>query len=315
MGTGADLNRSIKIKGEALGFNLVGICNAEYSPESHNHLLNWLNRGFQADLGYLERNPRMRSDPRLFFPGAKSIISVGLSYYDEPNYKPDEPYISVYARSRPYQEIIKEKLEILLDYLKMLEPGASGKIAVDTSPTFDRLWANRAGLGWQGKNTLLINRQCGSFIFLGELFTNIEIAADMPEADHCGKCHLCIDACPTGALAEPHILDVSKCISYLTISTDLEPEKSPLIGNNLIGCDLCQLACPFNNGLAKNYMSAAVSDEIEFNQPEKEEIADLTESRFMSRFKGTIIAQKGFNKFRDNARAVQANLRSAKGTN
>jgi epoxyqueuosine reductase len=309
-----DLNRSIKVKGEALGFDLVGICKAEYSPESHDHLLNWLNRGFQANLGYLERNPRMRSDPRLFFPGAKSIISVGLSYYSESGYNPSEPYVSVYARCQPYQDIIREKLEILLDYVKTLVPGVSGKIAVDTSPTFDRVWANRAGLGWQGKNTLLINRQYGSFVFLGELFTNIEIAPDKPEANHCADCHQCLDACPTGALTEPYFLDISKCISYLTISTDLVPEKSPLIGNNLVGCDLCQLACPFNKGPELNKESATISKNIVSKILQKEVLTGLTEDGFFNLFKGTIVAQKGFNRFRDNAQAVQANLQSVKGS-
>jgi epoxyqueuosine reductase len=310
-----DLSRSIKIKGEAVGFDLVGICTAEYDPESHDNLLNWLFRGFQADLGYLGRNPRMRSDPRLFFPGAKSIISVGLSYYSEPNYDPSEPYISVYARCQPYQDIIREKLEMLLDYLKQLAPEVKGKIAVDTSPTFDRVWANRAGLGWQGKNTLLLNTTYGSFIFLGELFTNIEMAPDKPEPDHCGSCHRCIDACPTGALVEPYILETAKCISYLTISTELDSRNSESIGNNLMGCEICQLACPYNSKPEINTESAVFSKNIVSKILQKEELTGLTESGFSNLFRGTIMAQKGFNKFRDNARAVQANLQSAKGTN
>jgi epoxyqueuosine reductase len=301
------------MKGEALGFDLVGICRADYSPENHNHLLSWLKSGYQVDLTYLERNPRMRSDPRLFFPGAKSIISVGMSYFDTPDYDAENPYMSIYAGCRPYQDIIREKLEALLEYIKTLAPEVSGKIAVDTSPTFDRVWANRAGLGWPGKNTILINKQWGSFIFLGELFVDIDIKPDPPETDHCADCLLCIEACPTGALLEPHVLEVSRCISYLTISIEVDQERSKLIGNNLMGCDICQLVCPYNKKVKINHSNEIVSNKRVNYNLRKEELATFTESEFMYRFKGSIIAQKGFNKFWHNARAVQANLQSAGG--
>jgi epoxyqueuosine reductase len=310
-----DLNRSIKTKGKALGFNLVGVCKADYSPENHSYLLNWLNRGFQANLGYLERNPRMRSDPRLFFPGAKSIISVGLSYFTETEYNLSEPYISIYARCRPYQEIIKAKLKELLEYIKTLVPEVRGKIAVDTSPTFDRVWANRAGLGWPGKNTILINKNLGSFIFLGELFVDIEIEPDAPETDHCANCSACLDACPTGALVEPYVLDTSRCVSYLTISTDVEGDGAKLIGNNILGCDICQLACPYNGRIEKSGNRADIRPENDFNNIAKNEYYSLTEPRFKDTFKETIISQKGFYKFRHNALVVQNNISAGKGSN
>lgn len=310
-----DLSRSIKTKGEALGFNLVGVCQADYSPENHNHLLNWLDRGLQADLGYLERNPRMRSDPRLFFPGAKSIIAVGLSYFAESGYNPATPYISIYARCRPYQDIIKAKLQELLEYIKTLVPEVKGKIAVDTSPTFDRVWANRAGLGWPGKNTILINKKLGSFIFLGELFVDIEIEPDKPETDHCADCGRCIAACPTGALVEPYVLDVSRCISYLTISTQVGEENANAIGNNLLGCDICQLACPYNQSLDRDNSSAEIMPKKDFNNIAENDYYGLTEPGFNDTFKGTIIAQKGFHKFRHNALVVQNNISAGKGSN
>jgi epoxyqueuosine reductase len=309
-----DINRLIKIKGAALDFDLVGICRAEYDPESHDRLLNWLNSGYQADLGYLERNPRIRSDPRLLFSAAKSIISVGLNYYNEPEYDAREPYISIYARCLPYQDIMKAKLGELLEYIKTFVPEAAGKIAVDTSPTFDRVWAARAGLGWQGKNSLLINKQIGSFVFLGELFLNIDLEPDQPEPDRCADCSRCFDACPTGALVEPYILDVSKCISYLTLSADLDSENSFKIGNNLMGCDFCQLACPYNQRAAKNDLCAVAADDIA-NNFSRDELVSLTESDFNSRFMGTVIAKKGFNRFTQNARAVQDNLRLTEGSN
>jgi len=313
--TAMDLSRSIKIKGEALGFCLVGICPADYSPEDHNWLLNWLDRGYQADLGYLERNPRMRSDPRLFFSEAKSIISVAASYHTESDYNPTKPYISIYARCRPYQDIMKDKLRELLDYIKTLAPEVHGKMAVDTSPTFDKVWANRAGLGWPGKNTVLINKRYGSFLFLGELFVDIEIEPDKPETDHCADCHLCIDACPTKALVEPRVLDVSRCISYLTISTEVKPENAGLIGNNILGCDICQLVCPFNQAPQKSESGVDIIPEDISKIVDNIDYNNLTEIGFENTLKGTIIAQKGFYKFRHNSLAVLKNLRDGKTLN
>lgn len=310
-----DLSRSIKTKGEALGFDLIGISPAEYSPENHDHLLNWLNQGFHADLAYLERNPKMRSDPRLFFPGVKSIISVGLSYFIKTEYNQAEPYISIYARCRPYQDIIKAKLGELLEYIKTLVSEVNGKIAVDTSPTFDRFWANRAGLGWPGKNTILINKRFGSFIFLGELFVDIEIEPDKPETDHCADCSRCIDACPTGALIKPYVLNVSRCISYLTTSTEVSAENAAMIGNNLLGCDICQLVCPYNQSPKKNESKAGIIADINFDNLVQNDYGSLTESRFNDTFKGTIIAQKGFYRFRHNALVVQNNMSAGKGSN
>jgi epoxyqueuosine reductase len=311
--TDLDLSRSIKTKGEALGFDLIGICPAEYSPESHERLLQWLRRGFHADLAYLERNPRMRSDARLFFPGAKSVISVAKSYYIESNYDPAKPYISIYARCRPYQDIIKAKLGALLEYIKSLAPETRGKIAVDTSPTFDRYWANRAGLGWPGKNTMLINKRFGSFLFLGELFVDIDIEPDKPEIDRCGDCSRCIEACPSGALVEPRVLDASKCISYLTTATDIDSERASRIGGHILGCEICQLVCPYNQNAEPSDSRGEMFTDIDFNNLALKDYIDLTEPRFNDTFKGTIIAQKGFYKFRHNTLVAQYNTSAFRG--
>jgi epoxyqueuosine reductase len=297
----------IKAKAVALGFDLVGICRPEYSPEDHDHLIRWLTGGNNGDMAYLNRNPRQRSDPRLLLPNVKSVISVGLSYYSEPEYDPQKPYLSIYARSKPYQEILTDKLTKLLEHIVSLEPNAVGKIAVDTSPTFDKLWAQKSGLGWRGKNTIAINKELGSFMFLGELFLNLELAPDSAEIDHCGNCRKCLDACPTGALEEAHVLNANKCIAYLTIEYKSEFAKANSIGNHVFGCDICQIVCPYNNNPRK---SASLSLSLPFSAklPDIEKLTEMTESDFNNRFSGTILAKYGFTRYMKNASAVQLNL-------
>jgi epoxyqueuosine reductase len=307
-----DLVTLVKAKAKTLNFSLIGICRAEYSPECHDHLLRWLENGYHGRLAYMARNPRLRSDPRLLMAGAKSAIVVGLNYYREPEYNPQNPYLSIYGRSHPYQEIIRAKLHELLEYIKTLMPDVRGKIAVDTSPTFDRMWAQKAGLGWLGKNTLLINKNLGSFVFLGELFLDIELTPDQPSANHCAGCSRCLDACPTKALVAPFILDATKCISYLTIVSDSPIDNLSLIGNNVLGCDLCQLVCPYNKTAVKadDFISP---NNMPGNLPGKEEMINYSEFEFNNRFAGTIIADYGFKRFAENARAVHHNLHRASG--
>ena len=298
----------VRIKAEAnrLGFDLVGIAGPAYSPADHDKLLNWLADGYHAEMAYMSRSPRQRSDPRLFFEEVKSVIAVGISYYQSPDYESDKPYISIYARGKPYQDVIREKLTSLLDFIKTIAPDVKGKIAVDTSPTFDKLWAQKAGLGWRGKNTLLLNRKLGSFIFLGELFIDIELKPDTSETDHCADCHACIDACPTGALVEPHKLNAEKCISYLTIEANSEPENPYLIGNHIYGCDLCQLVCPFNKTL-----DVTRAEEFRGAPANLSDIAawgNLTDADYKKRYMGTILNNLGFNRFEKNVKVALNNI-------
>lgn len=306
-----DLKTEIKAEAARLGFDLVGICKPEYSPADHDYLLNWLNLGYHGEMAYMSRAPRHRSDPRLFMGNVKSIIAVGINYYREPDYQEIYPYISIYARGKTYQSAIRSKLEHLLGFIKQTAPAAKGKIAVDTSPTFDKLWAEKAGLGWRGKNTLLLNRKFGSFVFLSELFTDLELEPDEPEIDHCADCHKCIDACPTGALIAPHLLDANKCISYLTIETHSLADNAHLIGNHICGCDLCQIACPYNQSLK-------TTNTVEFqrrqgNAGAAEAWINLTESEFKSRYTGTILEDLGFIRFGNNVKVALDNIK--KGNN
>ena len=305
-----ELEVRIKAEAKRLGFDLVGIAKPAYSPVDHDRLLNWLADGYQAEMSYMARSPRRRSDPRLFLEDVKSIIIVGISYYQEPNYESDRPYISIYARGKPYQDVIREKLTSLLDFIKSPVPDVRGKIAVDTSPTFDKLWAQKAGLGWRGKNTLLLNRKLGSFIFLGELFINIDLEPDKAESDHCADCYACVDACPTGALTAPYRLNAEKCISYLTIEANSELENPYITGNHIYGCDLCQLVCPYNKSLP-----ATRAEEFgrHIDSPSTEgEWLGLTEADFKNRYSGTILDDFGFIRFEKNVKLALLNIEQDK---
>lgn len=308
-----DLKGKIKSKAEQLGFDLVGICQPHYSPEDHNHLLCWLNKGYHGQMSYMARKPRQRSDPGLLMEDVRSVVAVGISYFNDTGYSPDKPYVSIYARGSPYQKVIKDKLKALFKYIQSIQSDIKGKIAVDTSPTFDKLWAQMAGLGWRGKNTLIVNRKMGSFVFLGELFLNIEIEPDNPEIDHCADCDKCLESCPTGALEKPHLLNATKCISYLTIELSDSPQNPEhensisQVGNHLFGCDLCQIVCPYNKAVAK-------TDKVEFSPNQcfdvmdVDELSDLIESEFENRFQGTVLSEHGFNRFKRNMEAVKINL-------
>jgi len=303
-----EFKEEIKVKAKELGFDLLGVCKPEYSPADHDHLLRWLEKGYHGDMHYMARNPRQRSDPRLFLEGVRSIVTVGMNYYKEPGYNADTPYISIYARGRQYQNVLKSKLKTLMEFIKQKYPEVNGKIAVDTSPTFDKLWALKAGLGWRGKNTLIINKKIGSFIFLGEIFLDIELNPDIPQPDHCADCQICLDACPTGALEQPYVLNAAKCISYLTIEAKSARQNPKLIGNHIFGCDLCQLACPYNE-------SAPFTQIPEFAPAEGFSIdfahnwRSLTEIEYKNRYMGTILHDYGFNRYKKNLEMVEKNLK------
>jgi epoxyqueuosine reductase len=240
--------RKLKEKAQSLGFELFGATPAV--PLSHySDFLNWLSKGYAGEMSYLERRKEERGDPQKILSGAKSLFCVGLSYNPSPEYYPllEKNPISCYAWGQDYHEVVMEKLQGLADYWQTeLEPGIQVKAYVDTGPIFEKDYAAAAGLGWIGKNTLLLNKKFGSFLFLGELITDAELAYDEPAENLCKTCTACIDACPVNALEEAGVLNATKCISYLTLEhrSDL-PENTQLHGY-LAGCDLCQTACPYN---------------------------------------------------------------------
>jgi epoxyqueuosine reductase len=245
---------SLRIKDRALreGFEKVGIVAATPLDNERNQLNEWLERGYQADMAWMARDPELRTDPRKFFPAARSVVVVAINYYTTPKHinDPATGKVSRYAWGDDYHDVVGAKLRSLLTWIQKEVPGAQGKVCVDIQPMMDKAWAARAGLGWMGKHTNLITPEYGSWVFIGELLLNIDLEYETElVADHCGSCTLCIDACPTSAITEPYVVDSNKCISYATIelrNAELPADVVENLEGWFYGCDICQDVCPWN---------------------------------------------------------------------
>jgi epoxyqueuosine reductase len=269
------------------------------------HLHDWLDAGAHGDMDWLERTRERRADPRVLWPGVKRVVVLGL------NYGPDEDplallsarergAISVYARGDDYHDLIKRKLKRIAQWLAATT-GTELKVFVDTAPVMEKPLAEAAGLGWQGKHTNIVSRAHGSWLFLGALFTNLELPEDAPETDHCGSCRACLDACPTGAFPAPYKLDARRCISYLTIEHKgpIPHELRPLIGNRIYGCDDCLAVCPWNK-FAQEGREAKLAARAENRAPSLSELARLDDAAFRLRFSKSPIKRTGRDRFLRN---------------
>lgn len=240
----------IKQKAIDLGFLFCGISKAEFLEEEAPRLVNYLKNGFHGEMSYMENHFDKRLDPTRLVEGARSVISVALNYYPEKIQTDSEaPKISKYAYGTDYHFVIKNKLKELMNFIHENIGEVDGRAFVDSAPVLDKAWAKKAGFGWIGKNTNLINKTTGSFFFLAELIVDLELEYDIaPSQDHCGTCTRCIDACPTDAIVAPYVVDGSRCISYLTIELkgDLPKEFTGKTDNWMFGCDICQDVCPWN---------------------------------------------------------------------
>jgi epoxyqueuosine reductase len=278
----------LKDKARELGFQLSGASPA-VPASKYPEFLQWLSKGYAGEMGYLERRKEERGDPQKVLAGARSVFSVALSYNPAPEHYPllEKNPISCYAWGQDYHQVVGEKLEQLKAYLlSEVDPGAQVKSYVDTGPIMEKDYAAAAGLGWVGKNTLLLNKQFGSFLFLGELLTTTELAYDEPVENLCRTCTACMDACPTQALEEPGLLNATKCISYLTLEhRSALPDGSQLHGY-LAGCDLCQTVCPYN-------VNAPQGQEKGF-QPRPEILA-------LSKETAQSLSPEGFKQFTQNS--------------
>ncbi len=247
------LTQQIKDRALALGFDLVGVAPVHDSPELAL-FERWIEAGYAGEMHYLSRNLARRRDVRQVLPGAQSVVVCGLNYdtdypYSTEQDDPTRGWIARYAWSSDYHDLMQDKLEQLRVYIAgRVPPDVASKLYVDTGPVVERVHAKYAGLGWFGKNTCLIDKRLGSWLFLGELILTIPLAYDRPTADHCGTCTRCIDACPTDAILEPYVLDSQRCISYLTIELKgaIPEALRPQMGNHVFGCDICQDVCPWN---------------------------------------------------------------------
>jgi epoxyqueuosine reductase len=248
------LAQSIKAWGIALGFHQVGIADIDLSSQEQ-HFKSWLDKGFHGAMDYMAKHGEKRTRPAELVPGTVRVISVRLNYFP-PNAQDavsalqdrKQAYISRYALGRDYHKVIRKKLQRLADQIQQQVQTFNYRVFTDSAPVLEVALAEKAGLGWRGKHTLLLSRDAGSWFFLGEIYTNLPLPVDAPTENHCGTCQACIDFCPTKAIVAPYQVDARRCISYLTIEhkTAIPIEFRPLIGNRVYGCDDCQLCCPWN---------------------------------------------------------------------
>lgn len=298
----------IKAKSLELGFHKAGITQAVSTFKENANLASWLEKGHQGTMEWMENRKDERGDIFKYFPEAKSVISVGLNYYtghDQSAIK-SEFHFSNYAWGDDYHDILKSKLYTLLVWLKSEVPDIKGLACVDTSPVMDKVWAQKAGLGWQGKHTNLITRDYGSWLFLGELIVNIELDYDQSfTEDLCGSCTACIDACPTHALGEYEIY-AEKCISYLTIEhrDNLPSDQSDLDGW-IYGCDICQEVCPWNEKFAQQTDEQTFKPKQEILNWTYEDWQSLDEAGFRKLFKGSTVKRAKFVGLKRN---IETNL-------
>jgi epoxyqueuosine reductase len=240
----------IKAKAAELGFSFCGISKAEFLKDEAPRLEEWLKRNYQGKMSYLENHFDKRLDPTLLVPGAKSVISLLYNYYPEKDLaKESELKIAKYAYGEDYHFVVKDKLKLLFEAIRENIGEVDARVFVDSAPVMERAWAQKSGLGWIGKNTLLLNRSMGSFFFLAEIILDLDLEYDGPVKDYCGTCTACMDACPTEAIPAPYVVDGSKCISYFTIELkeEIPADVKGKLGNWIFGCDICQDVCPWNS--------------------------------------------------------------------
>ncbi len=299
----------MKAFARAQGFDLVGICRAD-PPDSLAHYDAWLAKGYHGTMEYLARHRLIRSDPKHLLPGAQSVIALGLNYAQDPPLEAaDRPKIARYALGRDYHRVLRQKLRPLAKRLE--ETGAKTRICVDSAPIPEREYAHRAGLGWFGKNTCLIDSHRGSWFFLGLVLTTLELEPDAPAEGGCGTCKRCVEACPTGAIvheAGRWQIDARRCISYLTIEHrgEIAPELSDRLEGWTYGCDICQEVCPFNAPRASQPLRAAPTQERDFltwrDWPNLEQLAQISEEDWDRLTQGSSTRRAGHAGWRRNAR-------------
>ncbi len=290
----------IKQEVQRLGFDTCGIAQAGHTGDAEHYLAQWLTDNHHAEMGYMANHFDKRCNPTLLVENAKTVIVFALNYYPQQIQPGHLPQIAYYAYGRDYHDIIKQKLFALMEFINQQIEPAQGRAFVDSAPVLERYWAQQAGLGWIGKNNMLIIPGKGSFFLLAELILDIELAYDTPFiSSKCGNCHRCINACPTGAL-QPHNLDARHCLSYLTIEKKGDyPDSAPQLHNRLFGCDLCQKACPWNR-FSTPHHTIELLPTNDFLQLDISNWESLSENEFRERFRLSPIKRTGFNGIRRN---------------
>ncbi|MGH6813950.1 MAG: tRNA epoxyqueuosine(34) reductase QueG [Methylocella sp.] len=297
----------------ARGFDICRITHPSAIPDAPERLRAWLASGAAGSMDWLAATQARRSDPRKLWPETASIIMLGMNYGPAGDplaalAQKSAGNISVYARSRDYHDLIKGRLKLLAAWLVTQAKGTGIKVFVDTAPVMEKPLAQAAGLGWAGKHSNLVSREFGSWLFLGSIFTDLPLAPDQPEPDHCGSCHACIDICPTKAFPRPYVLDARRCISYLTIEHKghIGREFRPLIGNRIFGCDDCLAVCPWNK-FAATAREAKLQAREDLCAPPIADLLRLDAAAFRALFAGSAIKRIGFDRLTRNVLIAAGN--------
>ena len=281
----------IKSTAAALGFSFCGVAKAGFLEDEAPRLEAWLKRGYQGKMSYLENHFDKRLDPTLLVPGAKSVVSLLYNYYPKKDLTASADLkIAKYAYGEDYHFVIKDKLKIFMQKIYEEIGAVEGRAFVDSAPVHERAWAQKSGLGWTGKNSLLLNKSMGSFFFLAELIIDLELEYDSPAKDYCGTCTACIDACPTDAITEPYVVDGSKCISYFTIELkdEIPQEVKGKFDNWIFGCDICQDVCPWNRFSTPN-KEAKFDPHDQLITMKREDWQEITKEVFEQVFKNSAV--------------------------
>ncbi|NCR55745.1 MAG: tRNA epoxyqueuosine(34) reductase QueG [Microcystis aeruginosa L211-07] len=298
----------IKEKALELGFHGVGIASVDSQDSAVSHLKSWLERGYQADMDWMT-NPK-RQDIKTLWPEVQSLICLALNYYTPQQHSQDQNHgkISRYAWGRDYHKVLSKKLKALSQWLESQGEQIQTRYYVDTGPVQDKVWAQRAGIGWIAKNGNLISRNYGSWVFLGEILTNLPLEPDQPHSAHCGSCSRCLSACPTQAIVSPYVVDANRCIAYHTIenrAVTLPTEIAKNLQGWVAGCDICQDVCPWNQRFAQVTDVEDFQPRPENLSPRLEELANLTIEEWDRRFISSALRRIKPQQWRRNA---QANL-------
>jgi len=307
-GTKQKVTQLIKSKAAELGFTFCGLSKAEFLEEEAPKLEEWLNRGYQGKMGYLENHFEKRLNPTLLVPGAKSVVSLVYNYYPKKDLAQDDQLkIAKYAYGEDYHFVVKDKLKQLMQTIAEDVGEVEGRAFVDSAPVMERAWAQRSGLGWIGKNSLLLNRQMGSFFFLAELVIDLELEYDSPVKDYCGTCTACMDACPTDAIPSPYVVDGSKCISYYTIELkeEIPVEVKGKFENWIFGCDICQDVCPWNR-FATPHQESRFEPDPELGKMRREDWEEITEEVFKKIFKKSAVERTGYKGLTRNIKFLKS---------